>query len=65
MIVTYKICVLLTHVYFYITFDVAAAAHPANATQAWYDEVNFYTYSSTECSDVCGHYTQVTWRRHN
>ncbi|XP_041457587.1 protein HEG homolog 1-like [Lytechinus variegatus] len=31
------------------------------AVQAWYNEVQYYDYSTTECSYVCGHYTQVVW----
>ena len=29
------------------------------AVQAWYNEVQYYDYNTTECSYVCGHYTQV------
>ncbi|XP_072169425.1 uncharacterized protein [Diadema setosum] len=31
------------------------------AVQAWYNEVQYYDYDTTECSYVCGHYTQVVW----
>ncbi|KAJ8042198.1 GLIPR1-like protein 1 [Holothuria leucospilota] len=30
-------------------------------TQSWYNEVQYYTFDTTECSSVCGHYTQVVW----
>ncbi|XP_071958419.1 GLIPR1-like protein 1 [Antedon mediterranea] len=33
----------------------------ASATQAWYNEDQYYNYDTRECSDVCGHYTQVVW----
>ncbi|KAI0209416.1 Glioma pathogenesis-related protein 1, partial [Lamellibrachia satsuma] len=32
-----------------------------SAIQAWYNEIEFYTYDTRACSLVCGHYTQVVW----
>ncbi|VDD82506.1 unnamed protein product [Mesocestoides corti] len=29
--------------------------------ESWYNEVVNYTYSSNDCSYVCGHYTQMVW----
>ncbi|XP_016054550.1 PREDICTED: GLIPR1-like protein 1 [Miniopterus natalensis] len=34
---------------------------PVSAIGAWYNEIQFYNYSSLLCSKVCGHYTQVVW----
>ena len=44
--------------------NLAANSGPADyadLVQRWYDEVNYYTYSSDTCADskMCGHYTQV------
>ncbi|KAM5332404.1 GLIPR1-like protein 1 [Glossophaga mutica] len=34
---------------------------PKLAIVSWYNEKDFYNYSSLHCSKVCGHYTQVVW----
>ncbi|XP_069486455.1 GLIPR1-like protein 1 isoform X1 [Ambystoma mexicanum] len=31
------------------------------ASESWYNETRFYTYSTQACSEVCGHYTQLVW----
>ncbi|XP_067438491.1 GLIPR1-like protein 1 [Thunnus thynnus] len=31
------------------------------AIKSWVDENQFYDYEANQCSDVCGHYTQVVW----
>ncbi|XP_033118755.1 peptidase inhibitor 15-A-like [Anneissia japonica] len=38
-------------------------ANGVAATQAWYNEYQFYTYETKECQTnrVCGHYTQIVW----
>ncbi|XP_029453393.1 GLIPR1-like protein 1 [Rhinatrema bivittatum] len=28
---------------------------------AWHEEAQYYSYSGSNCSDMCGHYTQVVW----
>ncbi|NWV59772.1 GLIP1 protein, partial [Malurus elegans] len=38
-----------------------AAFTVKGAITSWYNEVQFYTYNTNECSKVCGHYTQVVW----
>lgn len=47
----------------YVGENLAISSSPrANYTrqiQGWNDEVVFYDYSANQCSDVCGHYTQV------
>jgi hypothetical protein len=32
-----------------------------NALEAFYEEHEYYTFSTDDCTDVCGHYTQVVW----
>ncbi|KAF6339387.1 GLIPR1 like 1 [Rhinolophus ferrumequinum] len=34
---------------------------PKFAVVAWYNETEYYDYSSLSCTAVCGHYTQVVW----
>jgi len=50
--------------------NLAAAAPPGSKTNAqmvrdWVSESADYTYSTNECASgkVCGHYTQVVWRK--
>ncbi|XP_069488647.1 glioma pathogenesis-related protein 1-like isoform X4 [Ambystoma mexicanum] len=31
------------------------------ATESWYNETKFYTYSTQACTNECGHYKQVVW----
>lgn len=31
--------------------------------QMWYDEIKDYDYKNNSCSGVCGHYTQVVWKK--
>ncbi|XP_040837384.1 glioma pathogenesis-related protein 1 [Ochotona curzoniae] len=33
----------------------------SSAVTAWYDEVQYYDFSTRSCSHMCGHYTQVVW----
>jgi hypothetical protein len=39
--------------------DVTAAA----VVDSWVGEAKDYDYAATACSGVCGHYTQVVWRK--
>ncbi|XP_004602870.2 GLIPR1-like protein 1 [Sorex araneus] len=34
---------------------------PKSAVEAWYNETQYYNYNTLQCTDVCGHYTQVVW----
>lgn len=38
---------------------------PTLATDAWFNEIKFYSYDSNACAagEVCGHYTQVAWAK--
>ncbi|KAI4376262.1 hypothetical protein MLD38_014047 [Melastoma candidum] len=38
---------------------------PGDAVKAWVDEGRYYDYDTNSCEDgkVCGHYTQVVWRK--
>ena len=40
-------------------FAVSGAANYTSAVLNWYNEVQYYTYSSNSCTQDCGHYTQV------
>ena len=44
-----------------LALTTAGAVDYVSLVQAWYDEVNDYTYSTMECAPgkACGHYTQV------
>ena len=44
-----------------LALTTASAVDYVSLVQAWYDEVNDYTYSTMECAPgkACGHYTQV------
>ncbi|XP_059537011.1 GLIPR1-like protein 1 [Myotis daubentonii] len=44
-----------------IWFGILYQYIPAIAIRSWYNERQFYTYGSQECTKVCGHYTQVAW----
>ncbi|XP_002711390.1 glioma pathogenesis-related protein 1 [Oryctolagus cuniculus] len=33
----------------------------SSAVTNWYDEVQYYDFSTRKCTKVCGHYTQVVW----
>ncbi|XP_074868773.1 glioma pathogenesis-related protein 1-like [Carettochelys insculpta] len=33
----------------------------AEAIKRWKDEVQHYTFQTNECTEICGHYTQVVW----
>ena len=35
---------------------------PQQVVAGWVSERRFYNLTRNECSDVCGHYTQVVWR---
>jgi pathogenesis-related protein 1 len=35
---------------------------PTYVVDSWASEVQYYNYSNGDCSDVCGHYTQIVWR---
>ncbi|XP_077983151.1 glioma pathogenesis-related protein 1-like [Glandiceps talaboti] len=37
------------------------SVNPEGPVDAWYNEVNYYTYDDNSCTNVCGHYTQVVW----
>ncbi|MEZ4363383.1 MAG: CAP domain-containing protein [Kofleriaceae bacterium] len=39
----------------------SGATGPA-AVNSWASEAANYNYASNQCSDVCGHYTQLVWR---
>ncbi|CAI0394045.1 unnamed protein product, partial [Linum tenue] len=38
---------------------------PVDAVGAWADEEKYYDYAANSCADgeVCGHYTQIVWRK--
>lgn len=36
---------------------------PQDVVKMWYDEVNDYNYANNSCRAVCGHYTQVVWKK--
>lgn len=38
----------------------SGAANYTNFIKSWNNEVDAYDYDANSCSDVCGHYTQVT-----
>jgi uncharacterized protein YkwD len=38
--------------------------HIAEIVDRWASEIQYYDYASNTCSfDICGHYTQIVWRR--
>ncbi|XP_048780976.2 GLIPR1-like protein 1 [Ostrea edulis] len=39
----------------------ASSADPSSAVESWNSEKTEYDYSTSICSGVCGHYTQVAW----
>lgn len=39
------------------------SASPADVVESWVSEAKNYDYAANSCSDVCGHYTQVVWRK--
>jgi pathogenesis-related protein 1 len=39
------------------------AASPAAVVRQWASESQNYDYESNSCSGICGHYTQLVWRR--
>jgi uncharacterized protein YkwD len=39
------------------------AASPSNVVTSWANEVSDYNYSNNNCRDVCGHYTQIVWKK--
>ena len=36
---------------------------PYDVVKMWYDEISDYNYSNNSCRSVCGHYTQVVWKK--
>jgi pathogenesis-related protein 1 len=36
---------------------------PERVTDSWASESKYYDYETNSCSDVCGHYTQVVWKK--
>lgn len=45
--------------------NIAAATYaltPAQVVSDWASESADYDYAANDCSDVCGHYTQLVWR---
>jgi len=38
-------------------------ASPADVVGSWAGEAKNYDYAGNSCSGVCGHYTQVVWRK--
>ncbi len=42
-----------------------AGASAADVVKAWAGEARDYDYASNSCHGVCGHYTQIVWRRTN
>lgn len=36
---------------------------PEEVVRMWYDEISSYNYANNSCSSVCGHYTQVVWKK--
>lgn len=34
-----------------------------SAVDSWYDEKADYNYNNNSCNSVCGHYTQVVWKK--
>jgi len=39
------------------------SASPAAVVRQWASELQSYDYDSNTCSGVCGHYTQLVWKR--
>ena len=39
------------------------SARPQEVVDSWVSEVADYNYKKNRCKGVCGHYTQVVWRR--
>ncbi len=35
----------------------------SEVVKMWYDEVQYYNYATNSCKKVCGHYTQVVWKK--
>ncbi|KAL6117082.1 glipr1 [Pungitius sinensis] len=35
--------------------------HVTGAIKSWVDEKQYYSFNSNNCTNVCGHYTQVVW----
>lgn len=46
-------------------FSNSALQSPSAVVQLWADEKQYYTYSTNSCASgqVCGHYTQLVWRK--
>ncbi|XP_049638837.1 GLIPR1-like protein 1 [Suncus etruscus] len=38
---------------------------PKSAIEAWYNETEHFTFDNLQCTEVCGHYTQVVWAASN
>ncbi|XP_037000606.2 glioma pathogenesis-related protein 1 isoform X2 [Artibeus jamaicensis] len=49
----------------YMTWDPELAriakAWARNSVTSWYNEVQYYDFTTRKCRKVCGHYTQVVW----
>ena len=45
-------------------FSKATAPNYNHIIQKWYDEGQYYNYSSNRCQSghICGHYTQIIWK---
>ncbi|CAN1329675.1 Pathogenesis-related protein PR-1 [Linum perenne] len=48
-----------------IYWGSGGAWRPVDAVRAWADEEKYYNYAANSCDDgqVCGHYTQLVWRK--
>lgn len=42
-------------------YATTSSATPAKVVTSWVSEKADYDYASDDCSDTCGHYTQVVW----
>ena len=45
-------------------FSSNATPNLKNIIQSWYNEQQYYNYSSNQCQsgEMCGHYTQIIWK---
>ena len=46
-------------------YATSGSSKPSDVVGSWVSEVKSYDYATNTCSDgqVCGHYTQVVWRK--
>jgi len=46
-------------------FSSSKAPNLSEIIQKWYDEKQYYNYNTQECKNgqLCGHYTQIVWKR--